>query len=37
VAKGQAPSLEAAVKLLLAELEKNPVKRPVVPPVTVER
>jgi tricorn protease len=37
VAKGQDPSLEAAVKLLLAELEKNPVKRPVVPPVTVER
>lgn len=37
VAKGQDPSLEAAVKLLLEQLEKNPVKRPVVPPVSVER
>jgi tricorn protease len=37
VAKGQDPSLEAAVKLLLEQLEKNPVKRPVVPDVTVER
>jgi tricorn protease len=37
VAKGQDPSLEAAVKLLLEELAKNPVKRPAVPDVTVER
>ncbi|HYK03252.1 MAG TPA: PDZ domain-containing protein [Thermoanaerobaculia bacterium] len=37
VAAGQDPSLEAAVKLLLEQLEKNPVKRPVVPPVSVER
>ena len=37
VAAGQDPSLEAAVKLLLAELEKNPVKRPVVPDVSVNR
>lgn len=37
VAKGQDPSLEAAVKLLLEQLEKNPVKRPVPPPVSVER
>jgi tricorn protease len=37
VAKGQDPSLEAAVKLLLDELAKNPVKRPVVPDVKVNR
>lgn len=37
VAAGQDPSLEAAVKHLLEELAKNPVKRPVVPDVTVER
>jgi tricorn protease len=37
VAAGQDPSLEAAVKLLMDQLAKNPVKRPVVPPVTVER
>jgi tricorn protease len=37
VAAGQDPSLETAVKLLLEQLEKNPVKRPVVPPVSVER
>jgi tricorn protease len=37
VAKGQDPSLEAAVKLLMDELAKNPVKRPVVPAVKVER
>ncbi|MFL6280821.1 MAG: PDZ domain-containing protein, partial [Vicinamibacterales bacterium] len=37
VAKGQDPSLETAVKVLLDELEKNPVKRPVVPDVTVVR
>lgn len=37
VAKGADPSLEAAVKLLLEQLEKNPVKRPEVPAVSVER
>ena len=37
VAAGHDPSLEAAVKLLLEELEKNPRKKVVVPPVTVER
>jgi tricorn protease len=37
VAAGQDPSLEAAVKHLLAELAKNPVKRPVVPDVSVNR
>jgi tricorn protease len=37
VAAGKDPSLEAAVKLLLEQLEKNPVKKPVVPPVSVER
>ncbi|HVG23290.1 MAG TPA: PDZ domain-containing protein [Thermoanaerobaculia bacterium] len=37
VAAGQDPSLEAAVKLLLAELEKHPRKPVVVPPVTVAR
>ncbi len=37
VAAGQDPSLEAAIKHLLAELEKNPVKRPVVPDVSVNR
>jgi tricorn protease len=37
VAAGQDPSLEAAVKHLLAELEKKPVKRPVVPDVSVNR
>jgi tricorn protease len=37
VAAGQDPSLEAAVKLLLEELAKNPVKRPVVPDVSVNR
>jgi tricorn protease len=37
VAAGQDPSLEAAVKHLLAELEKNPPRPVVVPPVKVER
>ena len=37
VAAGQDPSLEAAVKHLLAELAKNPRKPVVVPPVKVER
>jgi tricorn protease len=37
VAAGQDPSLEAAVKLLLEQLAKNPPQRIVVPPVTVER
>jgi len=37
VAAGHDPSLEAAVKLLLEQLEKNPRKPVVVPPVTVER
>jgi tricorn protease len=37
VAAGQDPSLEAAVKHLLAELAKNPVKRPAVPDVSVNR
>jgi tricorn protease len=37
VAAGQDPSLEAAVKLLLEELAKNPPKKVVVPPVKVER
>jgi tricorn protease len=37
VAAGQDPSLEAAVKLLLEQLAKNPPKKVVVPPVTVER
>ncbi|HKR62956.1 MAG TPA: PDZ domain-containing protein [Thermoanaerobaculia bacterium] len=37
VAAGHDPSLETAVKVLLEELEKHPVKKPAVPPVTVER
>jgi tricorn protease len=37
VAAGKDPSLEAAVKLLLDELAKNPPKPVVVPPVSVER
>jgi tricorn protease len=37
VAAGQDPSLEMAVKVLLEQLAKNPVKKVVVPPVTVER
>ncbi|HEV7239120.1 MAG TPA: PDZ domain-containing protein [Thermoanaerobaculia bacterium] len=37
VAAGQDPSLEAAVKLLMEELAKNPPKKIAVPPVTVER
>lgn len=37
VAAGQDPSLEAAVKLLMEQLAKNPPKKIVVPPVTVER
>jgi tricorn protease len=37
VAAGQDPSLEAAVKLLMEQLAKNPVKDPVVPAVSVER
>jgi len=37
VAAGQDPSLEAAVKLLLEQLAKNPKKPVVVPPVSVER
>ena len=37
VAAGHDPSLEAAVKLLLDQLEKTPRKPVVVPPVTVER
>ena len=37
VAAGKDPSLETAVKLLLDELAKNPPKKVVVPPVTVER
>jgi tricorn protease len=37
VAKGQDPSLEMAVKVLLEQLEKNPVKKPAVPPMSVER
>jgi tricorn protease len=37
VAAGKDPSLEAAVKLLMDELAKNPPKEVVVPPVTVER
>ena len=37
VAAGHDPSLEAAVKLLLEQLEKNPRKPVVVPPVSVER
>ena len=37
VAAGQDPSLEAAVKLLMDELAKNPPKKIVVPPVSVER
>jgi tricorn protease len=36
VAKGQDPSLEAAVKLLLEQLEKKPVKRPALPPAFKE-
>lgn len=35
VAAGQDPSLEAAVKVLMEQLAKNPPKRVVVPPVTV--
>jgi tricorn protease len=37
VAAGQDPSLETAVKVLLEQLAKSPVKRPVVPDVAVER
>jgi tricorn protease len=37
VAAGQDPSLEAAVKLLMEELAKNPPRKVVVPPVRVER
>ncbi|HEX6097200.1 MAG TPA: PDZ domain-containing protein [Thermoanaerobaculia bacterium] len=37
VAAGHDPSLEAAVKLLMEELAKNPPKKVVIPPVTVER
>jgi len=37
VAAGQDPSLEAAVKLLMEQLAKNPPKKVVVPPVSVER
>ena len=37
VAAGKDPSLEAAVKLLLEELAKNPPKKITVPPVSVER
>lgn len=37
VAAGQDPSLEAAVKLLMDQLAKNPPKKVVVPPVKVER
>ena len=37
VAAGQDPTLEAAVKHLLAELAKSPRKPVTVPPVTVER
>jgi len=37
VAAGQDPSLEAAVKLLLEQLAKNPPKDVKTPPVTVER
>lgn len=37
VAAGQDPSLEAAVKLLMETLAKNPPKKVVVPPVRVER
>jgi tricorn protease len=37
VAAGQDPSLEAAVKLLMDELAKNPPQRITVPPITVER
>ncbi|HET7437185.1 MAG TPA: S41 family peptidase [Thermoanaerobaculia bacterium] len=35
VAAGHDPSLEAAVKLLLEQLEKNPPKKIQVPPATV--
>lgn len=37
VAAGRDPSLEAAVKLLMDELAKNPPKEIKIPPVTVER
>ncbi len=37
VAAGHDPSLETAVKILLDELAKTPVKKPVVPPVSVNR
>jgi tricorn protease len=37
IAAGQDPSLEMAVKVLLEELAKNPVKRPKVPDVSVNR
>jgi tricorn protease len=37
VAAGHDPSLEAAIKLLMEELEKNPPKKIVVPEVKVER
>lgn len=37
VAAGQDPSLEAAVKLLLEQLEKNPVKKVTAPEIKVNR
>ncbi|HEX7808523.1 MAG TPA: PDZ domain-containing protein, partial [Thermoanaerobaculia bacterium] len=37
VAAGQDPSLEAAVKLLLEQLEKNPRKKMTTPPIGVNR
>lgn len=37
VAAGQDPSLEAAVKLLLEQLAKNPAKKVTVPPIEVNR
>ncbi|MGN6183951.1 MAG: S41 family peptidase, partial [Thermoanaerobaculia bacterium] len=37
IAAGQDPSLEAAVKLLLEQLEKNPVKKMTTPEIKVNR
>ena len=37
VAAGKDPSLEAAIALLMEELKKNPPKKIVVPPISVER
>jgi tricorn protease len=37
VAAGHDPSLETAVKVLLDELAKHPVKKPAIPPVSVNR